>query len=88
VNDSNPTSSGPSDEFEPVHCTHYIRGKNRKKVFWRAEVKDTYETGVEQARADAKIVMSMAYERHAEDIDRMFELYFSKGYEHCWKRHR
>ena len=32
--------------------------------------------------------MSMAYERHAEDIDPMFELYFSKGYEHCWKRHR
>ena len=57
-------------------------------MFWRAEVKDTYETGVEQARADAKIVMSMAYERHAEDIDRMFELYFSKGYEHRWKRHR
>jgi len=26
--------------------------------------------------------MSMAYERHTEDIDPMFELYFSKGYEH------
>jgi len=30
----------------------------------------------------------MAYERDAEDIDRRFELYFSKGYEHRWKRHR
>lgn len=57
-------------------------GGQTEKAFWRDEVKQAYETGVEHGRADAKIVTSMAYERHAEDIDRMFELYFSKGYEH------
>jgi len=42
-------------------------------------VKEAYETGVEHGRADAKVGMSMAYERDAEEIDRRFEPYFIHG---------
>ena len=42
-------------------------------------MKEAYETGVEHGRADAKVGMSMAYERDAEEIDRRFEPYFIHG---------
>lgn len=47
-----------------------------------------YDDGCRQGTKDAKMSMSMAYERHSEMYDSRFEPYFAKGYEACWMRNR
>lgn len=47
-----------------------------------------YDDGCREGTKDAKMSMSMAYERHSDMYDRRFEPYFAQGYEACWKRHR
>lgn len=44
-----------------------------------------YDDGCHEGTADAKMSMSMAYERHSDMYDRRFEPYFKQGYQHCWK---
>ena len=47
-----------------------------------------YDDGCRAGTQDAKLSMSMAYERHSDSYDRRFEPYFAQGYEACWKKHR
>ena len=47
-----------------------------------------YDDGCHLGTRDAKMSMSMAYERHADMYDLRFEPYFRDGYEHCWKMFR
>ena len=66
----------------------------------RADVQDTgiprqgsnereyYNDGCREGKSDAKMSMSMAYERHSDMYDSRFEPYFRQGYEACWKQNR
>lgn len=47
-----------------------------------------YDDGCRKGTKDAKMSMSMAYQRHSDMYDTRFEPYFAKGYEACWRRHR
>lgn len=47
-----------------------------------------YDDGCKAGTSDAKLSMSMAYERHSDSYDRRFEPYFAQGYEACWKKNR
>ena len=47
-----------------------------------------YDDGCRAGTQDAKLSMSMAYERHSDSYDRRFEPYFAQGYEKCWRQHR
>ncbi len=47
-----------------------------------------YDDGCHEGTADAKMSMSMAYERHADMYDSRFEPFFKDGYDKCWKHHR
>jgi len=47
-----------------------------------------YDDGCHDGTGDAKMGMSMAYERHSDMYDTRFEPYFKQGYEACWKHYR
>jgi hypothetical protein len=47
-----------------------------------------YDDGCHEGTGDAKMGMSMAYERHSDMYDSRFEPYFKQGYEACWQHYR
>ena len=47
-----------------------------------------YMDGYKAGKDDADMSMSRAYERHADDYDRRFEEYFSRGYQSGWNDNR
>lgn len=47
-----------------------------------------YDDGCRDGTGDAKMGMSMAYERHSDMYDSRFEPFFRQGYEACWQHYR
>lgn len=47
-----------------------------------------YDDGCREGANDARMSMSMAYERHSDMYDTRFERYFRQGYEACWLQNR
>lgn len=50
--------------------------------------REYYDDGCHEGKSDAKMSMSMVYERHSDMYDSRFEPYFQQGYEACWKKNR
>ena len=50
--------------------------------------REYYDDGCHEGKSDAKMSMSMVYERHSDMYDSRFEPFFKQGYEACWKQNR